>query len=457
MALLSRSSEIAALKERIDELERSEADLRASVETLQREVSEREEILEIMARGEEGNEFVEKEEIREDLGEYSGDFTGATVPEGLDPGVPEVEDMALPYGKQMSSFGCDFSMPLSRGRERIARGGDPQSSLSHQLNLLFKTARKAFLKASLDFHPLVSWCGHCKTLAPEYEKAATILSKHEPPVILAKVDANEEANKELASKYEVKACPTIKILRNKGKSIQDYKGPPEADGIVEYLKKQVGPASFEIKSSDDASKLIDGKKVFIVGVFPEFSGKEYENFMDVAEKLLSDYDFGHTSDAKLLPHGDSAVKHPKVRLFKPFDELLVDTQDFQVDALERFIEVSSVPVVTLFNKDPSNHPYVIKFFNNPNDKVRINSSIRVMPDYLRSCLFPALPIPSLFPFLYFMIRDLQVAKRVEDVGFYAGFVESAIMIGKIFTSILWGMVDDQYGRKPVIMINIFSV
>ncbi|EEC67623.1 hypothetical protein OsI_35010 [Oryza sativa Indica Group] len=34
-----------------------------------------------------------------------------------------------------------------------------------------------------------------------------------------------------------------------------------------------------------------------------------------------------------------------------------------------------------------------------------------------------LPISSLFPFLYFMIRDLHVAKRVEDIGFYAGFVE----------------------------------
>ncbi|KAJ0976830.1 hypothetical protein J5N97_012304 [Dioscorea zingiberensis] len=215
------------------------------------------------------------------------------------------------------------------------------------------------------------WCGHCKNLAPEYEKAAEILSKHDPPVILAKVDANEEANKELASKYEVKGFPTIKILRNEGKSIQDYKGPREADGIVEYLKKQVGPASFEIKSSDDANKLIDGKKVFIVGLFPEFSGKEYEIFMDVAEKLRSDYDFGHTSDAKLLPHGDSTVKHPIVRLFKPFDEPVVDTQDFQVDALESFIEVSSVPVVTLFNKDPSNHPYVIKFFNNPNDKAML--------------------------------------------------------------------------------------
>ena len=47
-------------------------------------------------------------------------------------------------------------------------------------------------------------------------------------------------------------------------------------------------------------------------------------------------------------------------------------QDFHVDALEKFVEESSVPIVTLFNKDPSNHPFVIKFFNGPNAKV--NSS-----------------------------------------------------------------------------------
>ncbi|CAL9117242.1 unnamed protein product [Musa textilis] len=39
-------------------------------------------------------------------------------------------------------------------------------------------------------------------------------------------------------------------------------------------------------------------------------------------------------------------------------------------------------------------------------------------------LCTALPISSLFPFLYFMIKDLHVAKREEDIGFYAGFVGS---------------------------------
>ncbi|KAF6152824.1 hypothetical protein GIB67_004653 [Kingdonia uniflora] len=214
------------------------------------------------------------------------------------------------------------------------------------------------------------WCGHCKNLAPEYEKAAALLSSHDPPVILAKVDANEEINKELASEYDIKGFPTLKLIRDGGKDVQEYKGPREAEGIVEYLKSQAGPASAEIKSVEDAGNLIDDKKIIVVGLFPEFSGEAYENFSTVAKKLRSDYDFGHTLDAKLLPRG-SAVSGPIIRLFKPFDELFVDFEDFHVDTLEKFLEEASVPLVTVFNKDPSNHPFVIKFFNTLNAKVML--------------------------------------------------------------------------------------
>ncbi|KAB2097890.1 hypothetical protein ES319_A01G201400v1 [Gossypium barbadense] len=215
------------------------------------------------------------------------------------------------------------------------------------------------------------WCGHCKHLAPEYEKAASILSKHDPPIFLAKVDADDEANKDLASQYDVKGYPTLQILRNGGKNVQEYKGPREADGIVEYLKKQSGLASVEIKLTEDASNLIDDKKIVIVGVFPKFSGEEFESYMALAEKLRSDYDFGHTLDAKQLPRGESSVVGPLVRLFKPFDELVVDFKDFKPEALEKFIEESSIPLVTLFNNDPSNHPFVAKFYNSPNAKAML--------------------------------------------------------------------------------------
>eukprot|EP00262_Sarcandra_glabra_P002348 TRINITY_DN1262_c0_g1_i6.p1 TRINITY_DN1262_c0_g1~~TRINITY_DN1262_c0_g1_i6.p1 ORF type:complete len:492 (+),score=55.64 TRINITY_DN1262_c0_g1_i6:97-1572(+) len=72
-------------------------------------------------------------------------------------------------------------------------------------------------------------------------------------------------------------------------------------------------------------------------------------------------------------------------------------------------------------------------------------------------LCAALPISSLFPFLYFMIRDFHVAKVEEDIGYYAGFVGSAFMVGRALTSIFWGVVADRYGRKPVIIIGVVSV
>ncbi|KAL6634170.1 hypothetical protein ACP70R_026841 [Stipagrostis hirtigluma subsp. patula] len=215
------------------------------------------------------------------------------------------------------------------------------------------------------------WCGHCKQLAPEYEKAASILSRHDPPIVLAKVDGSDKTNKDLISKYEVQGFPTIKILKNQGDSAQDYHGPRDADGIVEYLKKQAGPASVEIKSAEDAARSISDKGVAIVGVFPEFGGSEYENFMAVAEKMRAGYDFLHTLDAGILPRGDKTVKGPVVRLFKPFDELFVDSQDFDKGALEKFIEVSGFPTVVTFDTEPTNQKYLLKYFENAGTKAML--------------------------------------------------------------------------------------
>uniref|UniRef100_A0A0D9WW66 Major facilitator superfamily (MFS) profile domain-containing protein n=1 Tax=Leersia perrieri TaxID=77586 RepID=A0A0D9WW66_9ORYZ len=71
-------------------------------------------------------------------------------------------------------------------------------------------------------------------------------------------------------------------------------------------------------------------------------------------------------------------------------------------------------------------------------------------------LVSCLPITFIYPFLYFMIRDLHVAKTVEDIGFYGGFVGASYMLGRALTSTVWGMVADRIGRKPVILFGIFS-
>lgn len=90
------------------------------------------------------------------------------------------------------------------------------------------------------------------------------MSTHNPPLVLAKIDASEESNKGIANEYKIQGFPTIKILRNGGKSIQDYNGPREAPGIVSYVKKQSGPASAEIKTAADAAEVVGEKNVVAV-------------------------------------------------------------------------------------------------------------------------------------------------------------------------------------------------
>jgi len=90
-------------------------------------------------------------------------------------------------------------------------------------------------------------CGHCKKLAPEYEKAAKELSKSSPPIPLAKVDAIAETD--LAKRFDVSSYPTLKIFR-KGKAFS-YNGPREkygraaasglGAGISQYLRAPRSP------------------------------------------------------------------------------------------------------------------------------------------------------------------------------------------------------------------------
>lgn len=69
-------------------------------------------------------------------------------------------------------------------------------------------------------------CGHCKRLAPEYEKAAVELAGHTPPVPLAKVDATEESS--LANRFAIDGYPTLKVFHHG--TAYDYEGPRTAEG-----------------------------------------------------------------------------------------------------------------------------------------------------------------------------------------------------------------------------------
>ena len=82
------------------------------------------------------------------------------------------------------------------------------------------------------------WCGHCKSLAPHYEKAATALKEGGSDVKLAKIDATGENNKDLAAKFEVKGYPTLLWFVDGEPS--EYKGGRTDDTIVQWINKKTG-------------------------------------------------------------------------------------------------------------------------------------------------------------------------------------------------------------------------
>ena len=73
------------------------------------------------------------------------------------------------------------------------------------------------------------WCGHCKSLKPEWAKAATLLKGQ---VKVAKVDSTVETR--LASKYGIQGYPSIKIFPAGEKTgrTEDYNGPRDAESIA---------------------------------------------------------------------------------------------------------------------------------------------------------------------------------------------------------------------------------
>ncbi|XP_071854891.1 protein disulfide-isomerase A6-like [Apostichopus japonicus] len=82
------------------------------------------------------------------------------------------------------------------------------------------------------------WCGHCKSLAPEWEKVATALKG---VVKVGAVDADQ--HKSLGSQFGVRGFPTIKIFGLDKSKPEDYQGgrtaPAIVDKALEVAKKTV--------------------------------------------------------------------------------------------------------------------------------------------------------------------------------------------------------------------------
>eukprot|EP00960_Hanusia_phi_P022412 663078-Hanusia_phi.AAC.1 len=112
--------------------------------------------------------------------------------------------------------------------------------------------------------------------------------QNDPPVRIAAVNADEEGNKELASKFGVTGFPSLKIFKDGGSTVLDYDGPRETEGIVKVTceEERGGPTWTEVTEKDAVERYRGaGKRVALfVGKEPREASKAFAAFKEAAAK-----------------------------------------------------------------------------------------------------------------------------------------------------------------------------
>jgi len=212
------------------------------------------------------------------------------------------------------------------------------------------------------------WCGHCKRLKPEFDKAAELLRDDDPAIALAKVDCTE-AGKETCNRFSVSGYPTLKIFKG-GEISADYNGPREANGIVKYMRSQVGPASKELKTVEEFEAFISKDDVAVVGFLAESDSKLEKTLAKVADKLREKSRFGRTSNPEVLKKAgqaaDTLVLYRPKQLANKFEpNSVVYSGAVDRDEIEKFVNqeyYGLVGVRTQDNAKDFKQPVVIAYY-----------------------------------------------------------------------------------------------
>jgi len=186
------------------------------------------------------------------------------------------------------------------------------------------------------------WCGHCKSLTPEYASAAdTLASAHaDLNILLVKVDATVHG--ELAKEFGVGGYPTLKWFKGGSRDGPvDYKGGRKADEIVSWVTKKSGPPAVAVNGADAANKFRDDNEVCVVGFVAGddamFNGAG-DSFDDVPFGILD------ADAAAALEVADG-----QIAILKQFDDKRANFDGADKDELVSFVKQEQLALVNEFS------------------------------------------------------------------------------------------------------------
>jgi len=167
------------------------------------------------------------------------------------------------------------------------------------------------------------WCGHCKSLAPVWEKLATVF-KNEPSVVIANVDADKY--KDIAGQYGVSGFPTLKFFGADSKEGKPYNGGRDLAELVKYVNQEAGTKRNIDGRLDESvgrvAALDELVKTFISDVASrsETVKKAEEEIAKLTGKVADYAQFYVKYMNVILKKGDDFLKTEKDRLAKLLEQ-----------------------------------------------------------------------------------------------------------------------------------------
>jgi len=188
------------------------------------------------------------------------------------------------------------------------------------------------------------WCGHCKALAPEYEKAAQALAADaDMTAKLAKVDATEE--KDLAAKFGIKGFPTLKYFTGNADEPSDYTGGRTEDTIIQWLRTQSMPAVTMLETVEAATAFQTKGSIVLVGFF-EADGDAAKALTKLAEANRETAVVGQVTSADVKVEG---TEFGKLYLFRDFgdetEQMVAFDGELTVEAMTAFMNAERFPLI----------------------------------------------------------------------------------------------------------------